>query len=94
MMRKLILIAVAAALTSCEDYFGSKTDLDFIEVPNYGIREIAYVPIQPAFTGFVHPTDICVGFDELLYVVDAGTEEIICLNESMKKNIDTSGHMS
>ena len=30
MKRKLILIAVAAALTSCEDYFGSKTDLDFI----------------------------------------------------------------
>ena len=82
MKRKLILIAVAAALTSCEDYFGSKTDLDFIEVPNYGIREIAYVPIQPAFTGFVQPTDICIGFDELLYVVDAGTEEIICLDES------------
>ena len=82
MKRKLILIAVAAALSGCEDYFGSKTDLDFIEVPNYGIREIAYVPIQPAFTGFVRPTDICVGFDELLYVVDAGTEEIICLNES------------
>jgi hypothetical protein len=76
------LSLLALSVTSCEDYFGSKTDLDFIEVPNYGIREIAYVPIQPAFDGFVHPTDICIGFDELIYVVDAGTQEIICLDES------------
>ena len=75
-------LALGLSLSSCEDYFGSKTDLDFIEVPNYGIREIAYVPIQPAFDGFVHPTDLCIGFDELIYVVDAGTEEIICLDES------------
>ena len=56
--------------------------MDFIDVPNYGIRDIAYVPIQPAFDGFVHPTDLCIGFDELIYVVDAGTEEIVCLDES------------
>ena len=78
----LALSLLALSMTSCEDYFGSKTDLDFIEVPNYGIREIAYVPIQPAFDGFVHPTDICIGFDELIYVVDAGTQELICLDES------------
>ena len=78
----LAISLLAISMTSCEDYFGSKTNLDFIEVPNYGIREIAYVPIQPAFDGFVHPTDICIGFDELIYVVDAGTQEIICLDES------------
>jgi hypothetical protein len=82
-MKRLVpLIAFAVGLSSCENYFGSKTDLDFIEVPNYGIREIAYVPIQPAFEGFVHPTDLCIGFDELIYVVDAGTKQIICLDES------------
>ena len=32
------LSLLALSVTSCEDYFGSKTDLDFIEVPNYGIR--------------------------------------------------------
>jgi hypothetical protein len=45
-MKKLLAItALGLSLIGCEDYFGSKTDLDFIEVPNYGIREIAYVPI-------------------------------------------------
>ena len=83
-MMRLRLLAFAAALSfiSCEGYFGTKTDLGFIDVPNYSVRDIAYVPIQPAFTGFVHPSDLCIGFDELLYVVDEATEEIICLNES------------
>lgn len=75
-------IALSFLLVGCEGYFGSKTDLDFIDVPNYSVRDIAYVPIQPAFGGFVHPSDLCIGFDELLYVVDEATEEIICLNES------------
>ena len=75
-------ILATGALVSCEGYFGSKTDLSFIDVPTYSVRDIAYVPIQPAFGGFIHPTDLCIGFDELLYVVDEATEEIICLNES------------
>ena len=69
-------------LNSCEGYLGTKTDLGFIEVPNYSVRDIAYVPIQPAFSGFVYPNDICIGFDELFYIVDAATEQIVCLNES------------
>ncbi len=75
-------LLIATTLLGCEGYFGSKTDLSFIDVPTYSVRDIAYVPIQPAFGGFVHPSDLCIGFDELLYVVDEATEEIICLNES------------
>ncbi|CAI8323398.1 MAG: Uncharacterised protein [Owenweeksia sp. TMED14] len=81
-LKLLNLISLGIILTGCEGYLGTKTDLGFIEVPNYAIRDIAYVPIQPPFTGFIHPSDFCVGFDELFYVVDAATEEIICLNES------------
>lgn len=85
-MKKALHIIGAFALligtTSCEKYFGDKTDLDFIEIPEYSTREIAYVPIQPAFTGFAKPVSIVVGFDELLYVADEMSEEIICLNES------------
>ncbi|MBI1315253.1 hypothetical protein GC167_00105 [bacterium] len=66
----------------CEDYFGEKTNLDFIEVPEYSDREIAYVPIQPALTGFVEPVDLCIGYDQLFYVVDRATEEVVCLDES------------
>jgi hypothetical protein len=72
----------ALLLSSCEGYFGTRTDLDFIDIPDYTIREIAYVPIQPEWKGFVRPVDVCVGFDELLYVVDEGTEEIVALDEA------------
>ena len=69
-------------LTSCEGYFGEKTDLDFIEIPEYSTRQAAYVPIQPILDDFVYPTDVIAGFDNLIYVVDAGTEEIVALDEA------------
>ena len=69
-------------LGGCDKYFGDKTDLDFIEVPEFQPREIAYVPIQPAWEGFSEPSDIIAGFDELIYVVDRVREEIIAFDES------------
>ena len=67
----------------CEDYFGNKTDLDFIEVPDYdAVRQLAYVPILPVLDMFDRPTDVTVGFDELIYVVDAATEEVIALDQA------------
>ena len=69
-------------LTSCEGFFGDKTDISFIDVPEYSPREVAYVPVQPALQNFVRPVDIIAGFDELIYVVDEATEEIISLDES------------
>lgn len=75
-------IVVLGIFFSCDNYLGDKTDLDFIEVPQQSYREVAYVPIQPILNQFVYPTDIIAGFDELIYVVDAGTQEIIALDES------------
>jgi len=68
--------------SSCEDYFGEETDLGFIEVPQQSFREVAYVPVQPILNQFVFPSDIIAGFDELIYVVDQGTQEVIVLDES------------
>lgn len=66
----------------CEGFFGTKTDIDFIEKPDFQVRTISYVPIQPVLDQFVRPVDILTGFDELMYVVDEATEEIIALDES------------
>ncbi|MGB0176127.1 MAG: hypothetical protein ACPF9D_03105 [Owenweeksia sp.] len=71
-----------AMLSSCEDYFGNKTDLGFIEVPEVDYREVAYVPILPVLSDFDRPVDVCVGFDELIYVVDETTEEVIAMDEA------------
>lgn len=76
------LICLVLLLSSCEDYFGSKTDLDFIEIPDFQNREIAYVPIQPVLDQFVRPTDVMAGYDLLIYVVDEATSEIISFDQS------------
>jgi hypothetical protein len=73
---------ILMSLMSCEGYFGNKTDLDFIETPEFSIRDIAYVPIQPVLSNFESPSAVLTGFDELMYVVDEGSEEIVCLDES------------
>ncbi len=78
----LTLLFVLSALSACENYLGEETDLSFIEVPQQSYREVAYVPVQPILNQFVYPTDVIAGFDELIYVVDAGSEEIIALDES------------
>ena len=85
-MKKLIkfisFIVLFATFSSCENYWGDKTDLSFIEVPEQSFREVAYVPVQPILNQFVSPTDIIAGFDELIYVVDNGSQEVIALDES------------
>lgn len=76
-MRKVVgLLLVVVALSSCENYWGKKTDLDFIDIPNYEVREIAYVPVEPKLYDAVAPIDICIGYDEFIYVVDSASSEI------------------
>lgn len=79
---RLLLALLAVSTMGCEKYFGDKTDLSFIEPPQFSPRDIAYVPIQPALTQFTRPVDVLAGFDELIYVVDEATQEIICLDQA------------
>jgi hypothetical protein len=82
-MKKFIWILLVGVLgTSCDNFFGDKTDVSFIDIPEFQNRPIAYVPIQPALTQFVAPNDVLAGFDDLVYVVDEGTEEIIGYDQS------------
>ncbi|MBD98937.1 MAG: hypothetical protein CMO34_03765 [Verrucomicrobia bacterium] len=80
-----ILLLLFLALSACKNYLGDETDLSFIEVPEQNFREVAYVPVQPILNQFNRPTDIIAGFDELIYVVDSATQEIIALDESGKE---------
>lgn len=75
---------VVASLPGCK-LLGEKTDLDFIETPSYDSTTVLFVPIQPFFTGFARPTDICMGYDQLIYVADEGTGEIVQLDESGRR---------
>jgi hypothetical protein len=83
MNNKIVFSLLTFLLSSCASFFGTKSDLSFIDVPDFSVRAVAYVPIQPAITNFVDPSDIIVGYDQLIYVVDAGAEQIIAYDESL-----------
>jgi hypothetical protein len=78
----LTVVAVGVLATGCEGFFGKKLDPSFIDVPVYNDRQVAYVPIQPVWRSFVHPVDIAIGYDELIYVADDIAGEIVCLDQA------------
>jgi hypothetical protein len=74
---KYFLPLLAIFFGSCENYFGKRTDLDFIEIPTYEVREISYVPIAPNIHDAQAPVDVHVGYDEFIYVVDSANDQIL-----------------
>ena len=80
--RSFISIGLCTLLMGCEGFFGDKTDIDFIDTPDFTNRSVAYVPIQPIIEGFESPSDVISGFDGLIYIVDEGTEEIISYDQA------------
>lgn len=81
-LKQIFFIGLSLVFYSCEDYLGEETNLDFIELPQQTYREVAYVPVQPILTQFSYPSDIIAGFDELIYIVDQATEQVIALDQS------------
>jgi hypothetical protein len=80
-----ILVLSLCSFTSCEGFFGKKINKDFLDVPIYNDKTVAYVPIQPALKGFEIPTDIIIGWDNLIYVADSGKQQIISFDEAGNK---------
>lgn len=78
----LLPVLTLLLLSSCEAFFGSKTPTDFLEAPQFDDRTVAYVPIQPVIDGLNNPVDVLAGWDELVYVADAGEEEIIAYDQA------------
>lgn len=77
------LFVLLVTLTGCDDLFGSKQDDTTDEIFDAGriepglVSEVEYVPLSPFFTlsgdasQLQAPQDVYVGFDQLLYAVDA-----------------------
>ena len=73
----LVLVGSAYIFTACDDLFGSKQDSITDEIfrdgeqdPNLIVEDVGYVALLPFWTGFDNPTDVFVGYDELVYVTD------------------------
>lgn len=79
MYKKIIPFLLAGILAAgCSDFFGSKGDSITDEIfeqgrqdPDVIVDEVGYAALVPFWDGFDQPTDVYVGFDELVYVTDA-----------------------
>ena len=78
----------------CEGFWGKKTSTDFLDEPVFDDKTVAYVPIQPAWNDLGYPIDVVAGWDELIYVADQATEEIISLGELVKSYLAISRYFS
>lgn len=82
-MYKTLLIFVfigtlGLATVSCDQLLGSKGDEITDEIfdegkkdPNTVVDEVAYAALLPFWDEFDNPTDVYIGYDELVYVTDA-----------------------
>lgn len=77
-----LLVLGVILLSACEGFWGTKTDSDFLDEPVYTNRAVAYVPIQPVWDNLVYPIDVIAGWDELIYVADSGTQEIVSFDQA------------
>lgn len=73
-----VIISAVLILVGCSDFLGSKGDSITDDVfeqgrqdPDIFVDEIGYAALVPFWDGFDAPTDIYVGFDELIYVTDS-----------------------
>lgn len=74
----VIIIVSLGAFYSCDELLGSKGDETTDEIfeqgrqdPTTVVDEVAYAALLPFWDGFDNPTDVYVGYDELVYVTDA-----------------------
>ncbi len=74
----LLLFSAMVLMPACEFLFGSREDSVIDEIfeqgsidPELFNEQVGYVPILPIWTDFIDPIDVYVGYDEMVYVVDA-----------------------
>ena len=83
-MKKLFgyILLISIIGQGCEGFWGKKTPTDFLDEPVFDDRTVAYVPIQPVWDNLGYPIDVVAGWDELIYVADESTEEIISFDQA------------
>ncbi len=84
-MNKILAFVCLLSLSACS-FFGKKQDVsDLIPIkPDYSLRPVEYVPIQPFLTGLNDPVHVNPGFDQLIYAVDAGAA-VVSFDQSGKQ---------
>jgi hypothetical protein len=92
------LLVFSLFLTGCNFLFGTREDETVSDVfrqgaidPNVSQQVVGYVPVLPIWGGFANPTDVFVGYDELVYVADAAGVHILDLKGTRQALIAIPG---
>jgi len=100
---KLLLILSATllfaiSLVACDEIFGTKGDSITDEVfeegrqdPRLILDEVGYAALLPFWDQFDQPTDVTVGYDELVYVTDASGLHILDRAGRLFRTIELEG---
>jgi len=95
-MKRLLFLSVVISFlfSSCEFLFGTKDDPTVKEIfeegkidPNLVQNNVGYVPVLPVWQGFKSPTDVYVGYDEMVYIVDNDGLKILDLTGKLHRLI-------
>lgn len=71
-----VFIAVILLISGCEDKF----ELPVVNNPGNIAGDTLYVPLNPAWTGFNGPQDICIGNEPFIYIADTDNNQIVMMN--------------
>lgn len=78
-------VMLMLGLSSCNDFFGKKTSKDFLPTTNTVNQTVSYAQVFPNLVPAGgqpwNPIHICMGWDNLIYVVDSA-QGIYCFNEA------------
>lgn len=73
-----VFVAGVLIISGCDDFLGSKGDRITDDIfdkgrqdPNLIVDEVGYVALLPFWGNFNQPTDVFVGYDEMVYVTDS-----------------------
>ncbi|MFO8028838.1 MAG: hypothetical protein R6U28_03175 [Cyclonatronaceae bacterium] len=87
-----------ASTSACDEIFGTKGDSVTDEIfeegrrdPTLILEEVGYAALLPFWDQFDQPTDVTVGFDELVYVTDASGLHILDRAGRLFRTIELDG---
>lgn len=78
----MIVVGLVTVSGCNETIFGEKQNIgdEFPPVPPTDLKPIEFIQLAPVWTGFNHPEDVMVGYDELIYVADTYNNRVVQLD--------------
>ncbi|MBM3912187.1 MAG: hypothetical protein FJ350_04165 [Sphingomonadales bacterium] len=97
-VRVVVLFLAMACMSACDFMLGTRQDDTVDEIFEQGAIDptavqsvVGYVPVLPVWDQFMSPTDVWVGYDEMVYVTDAQGVHVLDLKGERFQTIPIPG---